>query len=126
MNLKALINKYGSHFHGGSSDSVAVDRGDFRGELATVRTSAAMTYWLIVGLNVVVFLVACVLVFRYSSHPDTLKGILAGTGLSLSGTIAVLIKVGKEKTLTDMLLLLARDGDSKNIQYVIDALRAGL
>ena len=128
-NLKNVISKYSdsSRKLGDESDTSKLAEDSInmlKKDLREVSSKNAVYYWLSIGMILVVFLTALILIFYYIkiNKPENIQIIFGASGISIGGLIFYMNKIRKEKISTDLLLTLVGTMQRESINSILVAL----
>jgi hypothetical protein len=93
-----------------------------RSDLRRVGRKNASLAWICIGMLIVLFLINCALVLKFSNRPDLIKEASAGIGVSLAGVAIATIKFWKTKLLADVFVVVASNMEPGEIQEVMQLL----
>ena len=100
-----------------------LQRDQLRQDLQVVSDKNKFIFFLGVGMILVLFVAALILVWLWRDRPQLITGVFAATGISTTGLIATMFSHWKEKVRIEMLLaLLSGTDDVETIKTVISAL----
>lgn len=131
-NLKSLLKEYVPE--PGDAGDLGLDeknnelrRDQLRFDLLAVSEKNKYFFFIGIGMLVVLFIAALVLIWLWRSEPNLIAAVFGATGISVTGIIATLFSHWKEKSRVDMLLvLLSGIDDVETLKTVIGTLASGL
>jgi hypothetical protein len=101
-----------------SSEHVEILRRDLR----RVIRSSEIYFRVCVALLLVLFLAACLFVYKSLADPKNIAAVFAGTGVSVMGVVSQMIRLWKEKVNSDLLLTLVGTLSPAELKKVVDSL----
>jgi hypothetical protein len=101
-----------------SADQIEALRQDLR----RIITSNEAYFRICVGFLVILFVGACIFVYKSLSDPNHIAAVFAGTGVSVMGAVTQMIRLWKEKVNSDLLLTLAGTLSPSDLKKVVDVL----
>ena len=75
-----------------------------------------------IGMLLVLFVLMILVTLKQLNNPDTIKGVMAAFGGSVTLLVSKMFKVYKEKNLTDLALSFAMNGDEEMLKAAAEAL----
>jgi hypothetical protein len=126
MKLKDVLARYsgsGPHFgekFEGEPDQDAANALSL--DLKAVSDQNRVFFLVCVGMVLAIFVGACTVAVRYIPDPTFVKEVFAAAGVSLTGLVAQMLKLWKEKVRSDMVLVLARNLSPKDIRGILEVL----
>lgn len=103
------------------------DRDYLRGALKAASTQTSIAFWVAVGAQIAVFVVACWFAISLAENPKVAAWILAGGGGGLAGGALAMVRLWREKVATDLTLALVgslNEAAARSVLTVIlDSLR---
>jgi hypothetical protein len=84
------------------------DHADLRTDLNRISARNLTFFWICFAALCLLFVVSGVILVKFIGEPKQLERIYAVTGLSIVGIVAQMVKLWKEKTSADLILVLAR------------------
>jgi hypothetical protein len=128
MTLNEVLTRYATRAteikagsKGPSSEALNLDQ--FRSEIEAVRSGSRSAFNIAVGMLVVVFVIACAVVLAFVNKPSVIAGVLAASGVSITGVVTTMIRLWKQKVASDILISLAMNLSDDNVQAVINILK---
>lgn len=115
-NLKSVLAEYAplreAHLGGKKKD---LQRERLRKDLLAVSDRNKKYFLMGVGMLIVLFGLSLFLIWMWRERTDLITGVFAVTGISITGIITTMFSQYKEKTRTDMLLVLLSGTDDAEI-----------
>lgn len=122
-NLKSVLREYvppPAPLGGRKQD---LKREQLRADLLAVSKNNSSFFYIGVGMLVVLFVAALVLIWMWQDRPQLITGVFAASGVSVTGIVATMFSHWKEKVRTDMLLaLLGGTDDQETLKTVVSTL----
>src|SRR5215203_853261 len=111
--------------HLGAS-AATLSRKELANDLMAV-SRANRTYFVVcVAVILLVLLGAAAIALRYLDSPDHIRTIFGVLGISITGLVAQLVSLWKQKVMADTVLVLCRSLDELTLKPVLDVLLAKL
>jgi hypothetical protein len=97
-------------------------REQLRNDLREISESANRYFLICVGMVLILFAGACVLVILRAGHPAEITGIFGATGISFYGIFRQMLRLWKEKVNTDVWLAVSATLDTADLRKMAQAL----
>jgi hypothetical protein len=127
MNLKTVLERYSQptsiKMGGPSTASPAAltpKRQALMDELKKVQASNRLSYWICVGIIVLLIVISVAQLWLNTLRPDILKAVTAFIGVSASAMAIWLVRLWREKLAIETLLVLAVYGNDEALQLLLD------
>jgi len=111
---------------GGGSKDTGRRRDALEADLLRVSRTNTTYFNISVGAVLATLVAAAAITLKYIGSPDAIKAIFGVLGISVSGLLALLASLWREKVRADMLLVLVRNVDEEQLRKVIDVLMSKL
>jgi len=110
----------------GRRHTQADDLQDLRSDLNRISARNLTFFWICFGALCVLFAASGVILVKYMGEPKRLESIYAVTGLSILGIVAQMVKLWKEKTSADLILVLVRRLKPEDMRGILEILLKNL
>jgi hypothetical protein len=97
----------------------ALDKDRLKRDLAAVNKDNNRYFLICVAMVLILFLVSVGVVLTNLAKPDIIKVVMAAFGISSAGLITMMIKLWREKSNIELLILLAINMDPETLKTVI-------
>ena len=97
----------------------SLDREKLKRDLSAISKGNNRYFLICVVMVVILFLVSVGVVLTNLNKPDIIKIVLGAFGISSAGLITMMIKLWREKSNTELLILLAINMDSDTLKSII-------
>jgi hypothetical protein len=104
----------------------ADDLQDLRSDLNRISARNLTFFWICFGALCILFAASGVILVKYIGEPKRLESIYAVTGLSILGIVAQMVKLWKEKTSADLILVLVRRLQPQDMRGILEILLKNL
>lgn len=96
-----------------------VDRTGLTAALSKIRDRNSVFFWICVVMTVVIFIVSLFITLKNIDAPEKIQATYAAVGISTIGIIYYMVKLWKEKTSIDLLLILVADLEPSAINSIL-------
>jgi hypothetical protein len=100
----------------------ALDREKLKRDLTALNKNNSRYFIICVVMVLILFLVSIGVVLMNLGKPDVIKIVMAAFGISSAGLITMMIKLWREKSNVELLILLAINMDSDTLKTVVAVL----
>jgi hypothetical protein len=107
---------------GRMSAAPAIDRDKLKHDLSAVNKANNRYFLVCVAMVVLLFLVSVGVILTNLNRPEIIKVVMSAFGISSAGLITVMIKLWREKSNIELLLLLAINMDTDTLKTVVTML----
>jgi hypothetical protein len=87
-------------------EAVGLDRSAVQRELASVRRSREIAFWLAAMSLVVIFTMSVAFMISQRDHPEAIKTASMATGITITGVIAAMTKLWQDRVKADLVIAL--------------------
>jgi hypothetical protein len=99
-----------------------LDRDKLKRDLSAVNKDNSRYFFVCVAMVVLLFLVSIGIILTNLSKPDIIKVAMAAFGISSAGLITMMIKLWREKSNVELLILLAINMDAETLKTIVAVL----
>ena len=126
MNVKEVLKSYVSGVQMGESSTPRASDADLATGLSEVSQSNQLYFQLCFGALLLLFTGSCVLVVTFLNDASRLGTLFTITGVSIAGLITQMVSLWKQKVTADVIAVLARNLQPRDVRAVIEVLFAKL
>jgi D-alanyl-lipoteichoic acid acyltransferase DltB (MBOAT superfamily) len=99
-----------------------LDRDKLKRDLSAVNKDNGRYFFVCVAMVVLLFLVSIGVILTNLNKPDIIKVVMAAFGISSAGLITMMIKLWREKSNVELLILLAINMDAETLKTIVAVL----
>jgi hypothetical protein len=126
MRVKQVLKSYVGGVHMGEPPATAWPRTELTTGLAEVSHSNHFYFQVCFAVLLLLFTASCALVVKVMDDPGRLGALFAVTGVSIVALVAQMVSLWKQKVTADVVALLARNLQPRDVRGVIEVLFAKL
>ena len=124
--LQSIVRRHAVKPSHAGSGAQEFDREALQRELARLRGSREVAFWLMFGLFVVLVVAMLVVAVSFRDDPTKLKQLSAATGLTIMGVMAAIVRLWQTKVAADLVIAIVSGTSEDAARAVLNTLVARL
>jgi hypothetical protein len=104
------------------SDTRAFDRKSLQRELAQLRRSREVAFWIVFGVVVLLVILAVAAAIGYRTDPQLIRKLSTASGVTIMGSVALLVRLWGQKVRSDLVLAIVSGMSEDGVKAALTSL----